>query len=191
MDKRTNFIKKYLDQVKEICDLVDLNLVIDFANVIDSYKHNGGRIFIAGVGGSAANASHFVNDLRKITGVEAYSVSENVAELTARVNDESWEDSYVNYLKGSRVDDYDCLIVLSVGGGSKHTSANLVKAMEYFSLQKGKVLSIVSKDGGRAKELSDVCLHVPVLEEGLATAHAEEWQIILLHLIVNLIDNEY
>ena len=143
-----------------------------------------------GVGGSAANASHAVNDFRKICNIETYAVTDNVSELTARINDDSWEDSYVESLKVSKLNGNDCILIFSVGGGSDRTSKNLVNCMEYAKDQGTKILSVVSRDGGKSRQLSDSCILIPVVEEKLITPHAEEWQGIILHLVVNYLENQ-
>jgi D-sedoheptulose 7-phosphate isomerase len=187
----TTYIQQYLTEVKQIADLInqkDLDLLI--SNIKKCQQQNG-RIFVVGVGGSAANAAHAVNDFRKICNIETYSVSENVAELTARINDVGWDTCYSEWLKTSRIDRNDILLVFSVGGGSDTTSQNLVKAMEYSKERRSTVLSVVSRDGGKAKQLSDVCLLIPVVDNSRITPHAEEWQGIVLHLIVNGLSYEY
>lgn len=180
-----DYINTYLKEVSDLTQSINTEDISRFIEFLALHRKYGGRIFVAGVGGSAANASHFVNDLRKILGIETYSISENVAELTARINDENWETSYVRYLETSKIDKADTLIVLSVGGGSDTTSVNLVRAMEYAKSKGVCVISIVSRDGGKALELSDICIKIPVISEKRITAHAEEWQMIILHLVVN------
>jgi D-sedoheptulose 7-phosphate isomerase len=182
-----NYIQKYLDEVKQICDSIDKNELNKFIGLLNECKNINGRIFVIGVGGSAANASHAVNDFRKICGIETYSVSENIAELTARINDVGWETCYSEWLKTSNIRSNDILLVFSVGGGSEKTSVNLVRAMEYAKTQKSTILSVVSRDGGVAKKLSDSCILIPVIENSRITPHAEEWQGIILHLVVNAV----
>ena len=187
----TTYIQQYLSEVKQIADLInqkDLDLLI---SSIKKCQQQNGRIFVVGVGGSAANAAHAVNDFRKICNIETYSVSENVAELTARINDVGWDTCYSEWLKTSKINANDILLVFSVGGGSDTTSQNLVKAMEYSKACKSTVLSVVSRDGGKAKQLSDVCLLIPVVDNSRITPHAEEWQGVVLHLIVNGLSYEY
>lgn len=176
------YIQTYFDETKKIIDSINTESIEEFISLIQSLK---GRLFVLGVGGSAANASHAVNDFRKILNIETYAVTDNVAELTARINDESWEDSYKNCLKVSKLNCNDAIIIFSVGGGSENTSKNLVNAMKYAKECGSSILSVVSKNGGVAKELSDVCILIPVINEERITAHAEEWQGIILHLVVN------
>jgi D-sedoheptulose 7-phosphate isomerase len=183
--KPEKYIHTYFKEIISIIEAIDSNDICIFINIIKKLKQTKGRLFVLGVGGSAANASHAVNDFRKILNIETYAITDNVSELTARINDESWEDSYSNWLKGSKLNSNDCILVFSVGGGSSTTSKNLVKAMEYAKKKKSKILSVVSRDGGCAKKLSDACVLIPVIDQKRTTAHAEEWQGIILHLVVN------
>jgi len=185
-----NYIRKYLSEVKTIADSIDENELSKFISYIKKCKGVEGRIFVIGVGGSAANASHAVNDFRKICNIETYSVSENVSELTARINDVGWDTCYSHWLKTSRLGCNDILLVFSVGGGSETTSKNLVEAMKYAKLKNCVILSIVSRDGGYAKQLSDSCILIPVVENTRITPHAEEWQGVILHLVVNYLSYE-
>ncbi len=184
---KDNYIESYLSEVVMIADKIDHNQIRLFINALQECKNNHGRLFVLGVGGSAANASHAVNDFRKIANIETYSVSENVAELTARVNDDGWNTCYSNWLKTSKLKSNDVLLIFSVGGGSGITSMNLVEAMKYGKTCNSKIISVVSRDGGKAKELSDVCVLIPVVNKDRITPHAEEWQGIILHLVVNKI----
>lgn len=185
-----DFIKNYLSEVKAICDLISKEDIGKFAEEIDRVKTNKGRFFMLGVGGSAANASHAVNDFRKILNIESYCISDNVSELTARINDQSWELSYVESLKVSKPSPNDALLVFSVGGGSANTSVNLVRCMEYAKNIGSVILSVVSRDGGKARGLSDVCVLIPSINESRVTPHAEEWQMIILHLLVSLLSQK-
>jgi len=183
--KSENYIDTYLSEVKYIADKIDRGDIKKFSDELRRCKNNNGRIFVLGVGGSAANASHAVNDFRKICSIETYSVSENVAELTARINDVGWNTCYSEWLKISKLTDKDILLIFSVGGGSDTTSQNLVEAMKYGKQINSRVISIVSRDGGIAKQLSDVCILIPVVDNSRITPHAEEWQCVILHLVVN------
>jgi D-sedoheptulose 7-phosphate isomerase len=182
-----NYIVNYLNEVKSICDSISVEDIIRFSAAVQTTRTNRGRLFFLGVGGSAGNASHAVNDFRKILGIESYSVSDNVSELTARVNDDGWDTSYSNWLKVSNLSEKDTIIVFSVGGGSATTSQNLVRSVDLAKEVGAKVLSVVSRDGGYCKEKSDVCVLIPVVHTDRITPHAEEWQGIVWHLIVNLI----
>jgi len=137
------------------------------------------------VGGSAGNASHAVNDFRKIAGIESYAPTDNVSELTAWTNDVGWDVVFSNWLATSRLGDQDMVLVLSVGGGSATTSLNMVRAMDFAKAKGAGILAIVSRDGGRAKQLADVAILVPVVALERITPHAEGWQAILWHLLVN------
>ena len=181
------YIDNYFNDTKKIIDIIDKNEIVNFTNILQNLK---GRLFVLGVGGSAANASHAVNDFRKICNIETYAVTDNVSELTARINDDSWEDSYVESLQVSKLNKNDCILIFSVGGGSDNTSKNLVKCMEYAHYLGTKIISVVSRDGGESKRLSDSCILIPVIEEKLITPHAEEWQGIILHLVVNYLQNQ-
>ncbi len=179
------YIKTYLKEVKQICDLISIESILSFAKYIKQIKESDGRVFFAGVGGSAGNCSHAVNDFRKLLGIECYCVTDNVSELTARINDESWEESYSNWLKGSKINSKDALVVFSVGGGSEKTSVNLKRAIDLAVCVNAKVLSIVSRDGGYAAKKSDACILIPVVNDLRITPHAEEWQAVLWHMVVN------
>jgi D-sedoheptulose 7-phosphate isomerase len=180
-----NYIKAYLNEVKNICDSIDENSIESFIKSIQDLKERNGRLFILGVGGSAANASHAVNDFRKILNIETYAVTDNSSELTARINDDGWETSYLNWLKVSKFSKNDAILIFSVGGGSDSVSLNLVRSMEYAKEIGADILSVVSRNGGKAKELSNSCILIPVIDETRITPHAEEWQGIILHLVVN------
>ena len=182
-----NFVIEYLKEVKNICDSISIQDIIKFSAVIQDIKTNKGRLFFLGVGGSAGNASHAVNDFRKILGIESYSVSDNVSELTARINDDGWDSSYSNWLKISNLSEKDAIIIFSVGGGSNTTSKNLVHSIDYANKVGAKVLSIVSRDGGYSKDHSDVCILIPTIHPNRITPHAEEWQGIIWHLMVSLL----
>lgn len=186
-----NHIRKYLNEVKVIADLIDETELSKFISYIKQCKLVGGRIFIIGVGGSAANASHAVNDFRKICNIETYSVSENVSELTARINDVGWNTCYSEWLKTSKLNSHDLLLVFSVGGGGDTTSRNLVESMNFAKKSKSTILSVVSRDGGYAKKLSDSCILIPIIDDARITPHAEEWQGIILHLVVNYLSYEH
>jgi D-sedoheptulose 7-phosphate isomerase len=188
-EKYDQYIHNYLDEVTEIANKISRDSIVNFANEIKNLKDSQGRLFIFGVGGSAANSSHAVNDFRKILNIETYSPLDNVSELTARINDESWDVSLINWLKVSKLNKSDVVMIFSVGGGSDTTSKNLVEVMKYAKLNGSKILSVVSRDGGYAKKLSDVCVLIPVLSANTITPHAEEWQAVVWHMIVSCISN--
>lgn len=180
-----DYVNSYLQDTIEIAKTLNVDDMTKLIELLSDTKRAGGRIFFAGVGGSAANASHAVNDFRKIASIESHSLTENVAELTARINDDSWENSLVETLKIFKPQSKDVLFVLSVGGGSQTTSLNLVRVMEYAKLSGMKLCSIVSRNGGEAKKLSDVCVLVPVVSNERITPHAEGYQAVIWHCVVN------
>jgi D-sedoheptulose 7-phosphate isomerase len=147
----------------------------------------GGRLFILGIGGSAANASHAVNDFRKICGFEAYAATDNVAELTARTNDEGWETIFEAWLKGSRLGERDAVLILSVGGGNveKRVSVNLVRAIDYARSVGSRILGIVGRDGGYTAKMANACVLVPVVNAERVTPHTEAFQAVVWHLLVS------
>ncbi len=181
------YINKYLNETKKIIDTIDRTKIIEVIQILQATKKNNSRLFILGVGGSASNASHAVNDFRKIANIEAYTPVDNVSELTAWTNDNGFEFIFINWLKTSKLNKDDTMMVLSVGGGTDTTSRNLVLAMEYAKKLNTKIVSIVSRDGGSALKYSDVCILIPVISNERITPHAESWQVLLLHLIVNAI----
>lgn len=181
------YIKNYLEETKQIADQISIEAVEQCAEILRTLREQGGRLFIIGAGGSAANASHAVNDFRKIGGIETYAPTDNVAELSARTNDEGWETTFVEWLKTSRLSDRDAVMVLSVGGGSEKASLNIVYALKLAKERGAKVLSIVSRDGGYSREVSDACVLVPVVSDERITPHAEGWQGVIWHLLVNAV----
>lgn len=181
------YIEDYLAETKKIAETLSLEQLDASIQIIRGLHRTQGRLFILGVGGSAANASHAVNDFRKIGGIEAYAPTDNVSELSARTNDEGWDTTFVEWLRTSRLSERDAVLVLSVGGGNEHTSANIVNALKLAKERGTKVVSIVSRDGGYAREVSDVCILIPVVSEQRITPHAEGWQGVIWHLIVNAI----
>ena len=175
-------INEYLQEIKQIVDLLDQ---AEIQKMLDILKNLKGRLFILGVGGSAANASHAVNDFRKVAGIEAYAPTDNVAELTARTNDDGWNKVFVDWLSVSKLDEHDCLLVLSVGGGNENVSVNLVEALNYAYEKNAKILGIVSRDGGHTKRVADVCVLIPIVNDKTITPHAESFQEIIWHYLVN------
>jgi len=184
MDHET-YVKGYLEETVQIAQALDKAALLAGLTELRRVKEEGGRLFILGVGGSAGNASHAVNDFRKIAGIEAYAPTDNVSELTARTNDDGWETVFTNWLRVSKLGSRDLLLVLSVGGGSATTSQNLVLALEYAKTQGARVLGIVSRTGGRTAELADAVVLVPVVAPARITPHAEGWQAVIWHLWVN------
>jgi D-sedoheptulose 7-phosphate isomerase len=150
-------------------------------------RARGGRLFILGVGGSAANASHAVNDFRKIAGIEVYAPTDNVSELTARTNDDGWASVFVEWLRVSKLNSKDCLFILSVGGGNleKNVSPNLVAAMQLAKQVGARIIGIVGKDGGYTAQVADACVIVPTVNPNNVTPHSEAFQAVIWHLFVS------
>jgi len=180
-----DYIATFLEETAQIAKSIDQKAIGAAIDQFKAVRERGGRLFILGVGGSAGNASHAVNDFRKIGNIETYTPTDNVSELTARINDESWEMCFANWLKGSKLSSKDLVLVFSVGGGSATTSLNLVRSMELAKQVNCPIVSIVSRDGGKARELSTACVLVPVVSKDRITPHAESWQAVVWHLIVN------
>ena len=182
-----DYIKKYLEQTSKIASMLDQNEINKAINILKSIRENKGRLFILGVGGSAGNASHAVNDFRKIAGIETYTPTDNVSELTARVNDDGWDSVFRNWLRVSNLNSKDAILVFSVGGGNieKNISVNLVQALKLSKEVGAKIMGIVSRDGGYTKEVADCCILIPVMTAETVTPHAEEFQAIVWHLLVS------
>lgn len=183
-----NYIENYLEETKRIAESISVDEVNKMAQVIGKLRNTDGRLFILGVGGSAANASHAVNDFRKLCGIETYAPTDNVSELSARTNDEGWDTTFVEWLRVSKVSEKDVILVLSVGGGSEKASLNIVNALKLAKERGSKVVSIVSRDGGYSKQVSDACVLVPVVDDKRITPHAEGWQGVIWHLVVNALN---
>jgi D-sedoheptulose 7-phosphate isomerase len=182
-----DFIKQYLNETRQILERLDLTALGRMVELLERTRSEGGRLFVLGVGGSAANASHAVNDFRKIAGIEAYAPTDNVSELTARTNDDGWPSVFVEWLRVSRFNAKDIVLVLSVGGGNleKNVSPNLVLALKYAKQVGAKVIGIVGRDGGYTAQVADACLIVPTVNPQHVTPHAEAWQAVLWHLLVS------
>jgi len=182
-----DFIVSYLHEAKQIIDRLDRMAVGRMLDLLEQTRAEGGRLFILGVGGSAANASHAVNDFRKLAGFEAYAPTDNVSELTARTNDDGWGSVFVEWLRGSRLNAKDAVLVLSVGGGSleKNVSPNLVSALQYVKEVGGKILGIVGRDGGYTAQVADACVIVPTTNPQHVTPHAEAFQAVVWHLLIS------
>jgi D-sedoheptulose 7-phosphate isomerase len=181
------FIDTYLQEVREITGRIDKKSIEKMVRQLVEIRERGGRLFFLGIGGSAANASHAVNDFRKICGFEAYSPLDNVSELSARINDDGWESVFVKWLSQSKLRSEDGVFVLSVGGGSleKNISVNLVKALEFARERGAKILGIVGRDGGYTARCADACVIVPTISPGSVTAHSEAFQAVVWHLLVS------
>lgn len=182
-----DFCSRYFVEVAIIAQQLNLAKVELLAQELGALRQRGGRLFILGVGGSAANASHAVNDFRKICGIEAYAPSDNVAELTARINDEGWDSCYAEWLKGSRFEERDAVLIFSVGGGSveKRVSTNLVRAIDFARSVGGRVLGVVGRDGGYTAQVGDAVVLIPTLGSELVTPQAESFQAVVWHCLVS------
>jgi D-sedoheptulose 7-phosphate isomerase len=181
------YIGIYLSEVETIAKQINVDSVRRMIDTILTVKKNNGRLFMLGVGGGAGNASHAVNDFRKIAGIESYAPTDNVSELTARVNDDGWDSAYVNWLKGSRLNASDCVFVFSVGGGNaeKNISNNLVQALKYAKEIGAKIIGIVGRDGGYTAKIADAAVIVPVVNAETVTPHTEAFQAVIWHMIVS------
>ncbi|MGA2456130.1 MAG: SIS domain-containing protein [Terriglobales bacterium] len=191
----TEYTQRYLQEVQRIAALIDPIRIDRMVELLTETRQHGGRLFFIGVGGGAGHAGHAVNDFRKIAGIESYAPTDNVSELTARINDDGWDTSYANWLRGSRLRANDCLFVFSVGGGNleKNISANIVQSLKLAKEVGAKVLGVVGRDGGYTAQVADGCIVVPTLSPDTVTAHAEAFQAVVWHLIVshpNLKENE-
>jgi D-sedoheptulose 7-phosphate isomerase len=181
------FARSFLAEAAEIMAKLDLASIEKAAQLLASTRESGGRLFILGVGGSAANASHAVNDFRKIAGIEAYAPTDNVSELTARTNDEGWSSIFDSWLRTSRLRGNDLLFVFSVGGGNleKNVSPNLVAALKYAKSVGAKIIGVVGRDGGYTATVADACVLIPVVNPAHVTPHTEAFQAVVWHLLVS------
>jgi D-sedoheptulose 7-phosphate isomerase len=187
MSPPTNFVATHLDEVRQIVGLLDQSAIERMAVLLADLRRGGGRLFLLGVVGSAANCSHAVNDFRKITGIEAYAPTDNVSELTARTNDDGWASVFVNWLRVSQLKAGDMIFVLSVGGGNlaKQVSPNLVSALEYAKQVRARVIGIVGRDGGYTATVADACVIIPTVNPETVTPHTEAFQAVVWHLLVS------
>jgi D-sedoheptulose 7-phosphate isomerase len=182
-----DFIARYFEEVCEIASRIDRQAVERLVELLADVRQKGGRLFILGVGGSAANASHAVNDFRKIAGIESYAPTDNVSELTARINDDGWRSSFAAWLKGSRLRAEDVVFVFSVGGGDleKDISGNIVEALRYAKQVGAGVVGIVGRDGGYTAKVADAAVIIPTVSSDTVTPHTEAFQAVVWHLIVS------
>jgi D-sedoheptulose 7-phosphate isomerase len=183
----TSYTAIHLSEASRIIGLIDAATIERVAELLAASRARGGRLFFLGVGGSAGNCSHAVNDFRKLAGFEAYAPTDNVSELTARTNDEGWETIFEAWLRGSRLRSDDAIFVLSVGGGSleKNISPNLVKAVQYAKKVGATVVGIVGRDGGYTATVADACVIIPTVNPETVTPHAEAFQAVVWHLLVS------
>jgi D-sedoheptulose 7-phosphate isomerase len=182
-----DYVAQYIQEATEIINLLDQSAIERIADLLLELREKSGRLFLLGVGGGAGHASHAVCDFRKIAQIEAYAPSDNVSELTARVNDDSWDTCYANWLRGSRLNKDDMVFVLSVGGGNakKNISVNLVRALDYARAMRAVICGVVSRDGGYTAQVADVCVLVPVVNSSTITPHTESFQAMIWHLLVS------
>ena len=182
-----SYSQDHLDETASITKAINPAIIEEMVELLVDVKSTGGRLFVLGVGGSAANAGHAVNDFRKLAGIEAYAPTDNVEELTARTNDEGWQTVFSGWLKVSKLDSKDCLFILSVGGGNKekNVSPNLIEAIDLAKEVGARVTGIVGRDGGYTALNADVCLVVPTVNPNTVTPHSESFQTVVWHLIVS------
>ena len=181
------YSEQHLTEAGEILTKLDTDAIEGMAALLADVKANGGRLFFLGVGGSAGNCSHAVNDFRKIVGIEAYAPTDNVSELTARTNDEGWDTVFIEWLKTSRLNDKDAVFIFSVGGGNleKNVSPNLVRALQHAKSVGAAITGVVGRDGGFTATVADVCLIVPTVNADTITPHSEAFQAVIWHLLVS------
>ena len=183
----STFSAKFIQQTLDLVSRLDQSAMEAIVDGLAAVKARGGRLFIIGSGGGAGHASHAVNDFRKIVGIEAYSPTDNVSELTARINDDGWETAYANTLKASRFNGKDAILVFSVGGGDveRSVSVNLVRCLQLAKELGASIFGIVGRDGGYTKQVADACVVVPVVDADLVTPHTEGLQAVVWHLLVS------
>ncbi len=181
------YTEQHLSEAMDILKRIDVSAVEAMADLLAGVKNGGGRLFFLGVGGSAGNCSHAVNDFRKIVGIESYAPTDNVSELTARTNDEGWATVFVEWLKTSRLREEDCVFVFSVGGGNidKNISPNLVEALKHAKTVGAKVAGVIGRDGGYTAQAADACVIIPTVNDNTVTPHAEAFQAVIWHLLVS------
>lgn len=182
-----SYAQQHVNEAIAILNKLDVGAVEQMTDILAGIKRDGGRIFFLGVGGSAGNCSHAVNDFRKIAGIESYAPTDNVSELTARTNDEGWATVFVEWLKTSRLSAKDAVFVFSVGGGDleKNISPNLVEALKYAKSVGAKVTGVVGRDGGYTAQVADACVIVPTVNSENITPHSEAFQAVVWHLLVS------
>lgn len=182
-----SYARQHLAEAAEVIARIDVDAIERVADLLARLRDREGRLFFLGVGGSAGNCSHAVNDFRKIVGIESYAPTDNVSELTARTNDEGWETVFVEWLKTSRLSKNDMLFIFSVGGGNldKNISPNLVRALQYAKTVGAEVVGVVGRDGGYTAKVADACVIVPTVNPDTITPHSEAFQAVIWHLLVS------
>jgi len=185
--EQKDHLKKYFDSIIQITKSLDYKKIEELIDNLIDIKKNNGRLFFLGVGGSAANASHAINDFRKLCEIESYSPTDNISELTARINDEGWNSAIEEWLKISKIKKNDAIFIFSVGGGNleKNVSVNLIKAIDYAKKNKTRIFGIVGRDGGYTKQHGDVVILVPTVDNNLITPLSESFQAIIWHSLVS------
>ena len=181
------YVQQYINEAGEILKRIDHLAIEKMVELLVDLRARDGRLFFLGVGGGAGHASHAVNDFRKIAGIESYTPTDNVSELTARINDDGWETSFVNWLRGSRLAATDMLFIFSVGGGDldRNISPNIVRALQYAKELGTRICAVVGRDGGYAAQVADACVIVPTVNPATITAHTEAFQAVVWHLLVS------
>ena len=181
-----NFTESFITEAAEILNKLDVSAIERIVDVLVQTREQGGRLFVLGVGGSAANASHAVNDFRKIVGIEAYAPTDNVSELTARTNDEGWDSVFKGWLEGSHINARDAVMVFSVGGGNleKNVSPNLILALQLAKEVGAKIIGVVGRDGGYTAQVADACVVIPTVHPEHVTPHTEAFHSVIQHLLV-------
>ena len=182
-----NYAQQHLDEASQIIKQLDVDAIEKMADLLSKLKTTGGRLFFLGVGGSAGNCSHAVNDFRKIVGIESYAPTDNVSELTARTNDEGWDTVFSEWLKISKLSSTDAVFILSVGGGNleKNISPNLVSALKHAKHIGATVMGVVGRDGGYTAKVADACVIIPTVNADTITPHSEAFQAVVWHLLVS------
>ena len=183
----SNYVDQYIEEAVQVLKKIDRDDIEHLIDLLVALRSKGGRMFILGVGGSAGNASHAACDFRKITKIEAYTPTDNVPELTARINDEGWESVFVNWLEISKVNSKDMILVFSVGGGDldRNISVNIVKVLQYAQKVGATICGVVGRDGGFTAQVADVCVVIPVVNSATVTAYTESFQALVWHLLVS------
>jgi D-sedoheptulose 7-phosphate isomerase len=182
-----DFVDRYFELAAEICARIDRAAVAEMAQGLRELREAGGRLFVLGVGGSAGNASHAVNDFRKLCGIETYAPTDNVSELTARTNDEGWETVFAAWLETSRIGPKDAVLVFSVGGGNReaNVSVNLIGALDTAKARGARIFGVVGRDGGYTKRVGDTVVVVPTVDDALVTPYSEAFQAVVWHCLVS------
>ncbi len=182
-----SFSKKFLEETNKISSTLDSNIIDEMAKALNELRQRKGRLFFIGSGGGAGHSSHAVCDFRKLADIECYTPTDNVSELSARVNDDGWDTAYSNWLKVSNFNKKDAIFVFSVGGGSKekNISVNLVNCISLAREKEAMIMGVVGRDGGYTKESSDLTVVIPTINESLVTPHTEGWQAVIWHLLVS------